>query len=188
MIRIASVIVLLLLMFPCKVTWADEKKWYVPDLIISQTAGYVGYVSLGAGYFLTKRWETDLLFGYVPEFIGGDDIYQISWKNSLHPFGLKRYGDFRYSPIYIGITTIYGLDDDLHVVLPKRYPRGYYPPTALHLAVNLGAEARYHKHGIFIEISALDTGIEAYANNPGFFSLSDITTLAFGYKFYIGKN
>jgi hypothetical protein len=185
MIRIASLIILLLMIFPCNDTWAEDNKWYVPDLIISQTAGYVGYASLGAGYFLTKRWETDLLLGYVPPFIAGKNLFQLSWKNSFKILRTRRDGKFSISPFHMGITAIYGFDDDFYVVLPERYPDRYYPPTALHVAANLGMEFQYLRHGVFIELSASDTGIEAYVNNPDHFTLGDITTLALGYKLFL---
>jgi hypothetical protein len=183
--RITTLIILLLLIVPCNITWAQENKWYVPDLILAQTAGYVGYASLGAGYYLTKRWEMDFLFGHVPKFIGGEDTYHLSWKNSFKILSTIRNEKFSYSPFHIGVTTIYTLDDDLYVVLPDRYSRGYYPPTALHFAANLGMEFQYLRHGFFIEVSASDTGIEAYVNNPYYLSLGDITTLALGYKFFL---
>lgn len=170
--------------------WGDSGKWYVPDFIEAQSGGYVGYVSAGFGYQLSRRWDTGLLFGYVPECAGGEDLYQISWKNGLHPFKYdfrndrkKTVGELSIS--YIAVTLIYGFDDDLFLDLPDRYPRGYYPPTALHLALGLGAGIRYRSHGLFFEASALDSGIRAFFYNLGFYSLGDIATFAVGYRLYI---
>lgn len=165
-------------------------KWYVPDFVESQSGGYVGYVSAGFGYRLSRHWDTDFLFGYVPECEGGEDLYQVSWKNGIHPFkydfrkdGGKAVGEL--SIFYIAVTVVYGFDNDLFLNLPDRYPEGHYPPTALHLALGLGAGARYGSHGLFFEASALDSGIRAYFYNFGFLNIGDITTFAAGYRFYI---
>ena len=52
--------------------------------VVSQTAGYVGFVSAGAGAEIGNYWSTDLIAGFVPESVGGEDLWSLTWKNTAN--------------------------------------------------------------------------------------------------------
>lgn len=56
----------------------------IPDHIKLQYAGNIGILSTGIGYsFFDNKIQSDLFYGYIPEFIGGANIHTISNKNTL---------------------------------------------------------------------------------------------------------
>lgn len=168
---------------------AEGRAWYVPDYVSTQSGGYVGYLSAGAGYWLSAKWDTEFLLGYVPESEGGEEIWQATWKNSIHPFKYRFGGRGKnrkeISVPYIGAAIIYGFDDDLFFEPPGRYPEGYYPPTAIHTVLSFGASARLRSHGVFVEGAVLDAGLRAYFRNFDHLSIRDVMSLAAGYRFYL---
>lgn len=162
------------------------------DNMVFQSGGDLGFIALGVGKDF-GRHKIDMLIGYVPEDIGGVEIWQVDFKYGWHPsqtitFGTKK--NIRLDPFYIGISVIYGTHDDLFVNEPAQYPNGYYPPTALRYTLNIGASLQHRKHTFFLEFTASDVSLIAYIKNPEFFidnydylGLEGIGSLAVGVKF-----
>ncbi|PQJ73379.1 hypothetical protein [Polaribacter butkevichii] len=113
-----------------------EKSWYVPDYVKAQFAGNIGLFSVGAGYQLfDKVLYSELLYGFVPKSASkADDIHLITIKNTF-PLFRKKIGDnLTLTPI-AGIATTLDIGTTSFTTLPKKYPEGYYVPTAIHFTL-----------------------------------------------------
>lgn len=171
----------------------QDKKELKPDYVILQSAGYLGFVAMGVGKSF-GRHKVNMLLGYVPEDVGGVEIWQYGFKYEWHPskdipLGIPEE-NIRLDPFYIGMSIIYGYHDDLFVNEPSQYPSGYYPPTAFHVTFNIGASLQHWGHTFFLEYTALDVGLVSYikhqeffADNYDYFGLEGIGSLAIGVKF-----
>ncbi len=63
---------------------------------------------------------------------------------------------------------LYGPDRELFLLLPEKYPRGYYPPTALRFIVFPGLTvALSRKFNLEFNYRYLDSEILAYKDSPG---------------------
>jgi len=163
------------------------------NYIVAQSAGYVGFIAVGMGRDF-QRHTISALLGYVPEEIGGVELWQLSLKYEWHPFAAIPLDDpsnnIKLNPFYIGTSLIYGRHTNLFVNEPGQYPDGYYGPTALRSTLNMGLSLLYgKKYTLFIEYAALDTGVVAYVRHPEFFmdnydflGLEGIGSLAVGIK------
>jgi len=116
-----------------------EKSWYVPDYAKLQFAGNIGFLSFGIGYELfNNRLQSDILYGYVPYSIGGATIHTISQKNT---FVLYEYERSRYiiSPT-AGFSTNFETGNNSFLILPDKYPKGYYVSNAIHFTLFIGGK------------------------------------------------
>ena len=150
-----------------------QQAWYEPDSIVTQTGGYTGLATIGVGYDIGKYYRTDVIAGYVPEIVGGEDLWSLSWKNT---FVAPKMG--RIEP-YLGLNLLYSFDDDTYVTLPEQYPRGYYPTTALRTAAYIGVS---DLSGLYAELTTLDHYMEAYVRSDGELNYWEIGTYAIGYR------
>lgn len=163
------------------------------NYLVVQSAGYLGFIAAGMGRDYQGHTISALL-GYVPEGIGGVEIWQLSLKYEWHPFTdipiYNQNQSIRLDPFYIGMSLIYGMHTDLFIDEPSQYPDGYYPPTALRSTLNMGVALLYGKqYTLFLEYAALDTGLVAYVRHSDFFvdnyeylGLEGIGSLAIGIK------
>ena len=117
---------------------AKEKAWYEPDYAKMQFAGNLGVLSVGVGYQLfNKVVYTELLYGYVPVSISkANEIHLISIKNTF-PLYRKKIGNYTVSPI-AGFTGSLETGNNSFLVLPDKYPKGYYVPSAIHFTLFIG--------------------------------------------------
>lgn len=159
-----------------------------PNQLSIQTAGYLGFVALGAGYaFFNGAWQTELFYGYVPRRIGGYSLYLISWKNSISPFRIRLTEATQLTPLYIGCSAIAGLDKRLYVRSGKASSKMIFN-SALHFSINAGFElmtrhyALGQRRGLYVELCALYDYLRLYADHPSTIKFKDIATLAFGIK------
>lgn len=171
----------------------EKQKSQLIDYMVLQSGGYLGYIAVGMGKDF-GRHKINMLIGYVPEDVGGIEIWQLDFKYDWHPYQTIPLGapqeNIRLDPFYMGISVIYGDHNDLFLEQPEQYPTGYYSPTALRYTLNFGASLRYDKYTFFLEYSALDVGVVAYIKHPEYFidnynylGLEGIGSLAFGIKF-----
>ena len=111
------------------------KKNAWPDHLKLQHAGGIGYFSIGAGYLLGNgNLEADLMYGFVPESIGGLDIHSLSSRISWLP--IKSIGSsLRLEPLATGVIVNYTFGKQYFGFTPENYPFAYYNyPTSLHAA------------------------------------------------------
>ena len=168
----------------------DRLGWYVPDFAKLQTGGYVGSVAAGLGYAAFEDiLNVTALYGYTPAAVAGDPVSSIELKLSLRPFDLAAR-PFRFVPIYAGAGALFTWGEGYYQVLPERYESGYYPPTGRHFTLHLGAEADWapasptgvERHGIYLEVVALDVFLGRYLRNPETLGPEDALTMALGYR------
>jgi len=107
---------------------ADSKKWYIPSHAVSQYAGDLGFLSVGAGYGIKENKLTiDFLFGYLPEFAGGIDIITLNTKTVYRPWYKSiLQKQHRFAPIQFGLYSSYSIGEQYTKLNKEDYPEGYY--------------------------------------------------------------
>lgn len=171
----------------------ERQKSRLIDYMVLQSGGYLGFIAVGVGKDF-GRHKINMLIGYVPEDVGGVEVWQYNFKYDWHPSQAIPFGspqeNIRLDPFYIGVSVIYSAHDDLFLELPEQYPSGYYQPTALRYTLNIGASLQYGRHTFFIEYSIPDVNLVTFIDHPKFFTdnydyfgLEGIGSLAIGVKF-----
>ncbi|GAO02410.1 hypothetical protein [Anaeromyxobacter sp. PSR-1] len=165
-----------------------DRHWLLPDHLTAQFAGNVGLLAVGGGH----AWRDDhvlgdLLFGWVPESVGGTDIYQLSAKVTWSPWIVRLGQGWKARPFTVGLQVTYLLGGDYFIVQPSRYPNGYYPvPTALHPGLTLGTSLAVPKRyldvpvSIYVEGVALGHMLRVWAANPRTIGPADVFSFTAG--------
>ncbi|MBU8891359.1 MAG: hypothetical protein KOO66_01160 [Bacteroidales bacterium] len=106
----------------------NPKKWYVPSHAVSQFAGDLGFLSVGAGYGIKENKLTiDFLFGYLPEFAGGADIFTLNTKIVYRPWYINIFQKQHYFvPVKFGLYSSYSVGEQYTKLNGEDYPEGYY--------------------------------------------------------------
>jgi hypothetical protein len=155
-----------------------------------QLAGNIGFLSPGLGYAWDgPNLEADLFFGWVPAPVGGDDIVSFTGKLTWLPWEFAAGGRWVVRPLTTSLQLTYTLGDDFWVVLPERYPVGYYDfATALRAGIGLGAAVgrrgggRIRELGAYFELVALDLMLFSWMRNPETLGPADVFSLAVGIR------
>jgi hypothetical protein len=159
---------------------ADGRPWYAPDHAKLQLAGNIGFLSPGLGYAWGRRLEGDLFFGWVPEAIGGADIFSLTGKLLFAPWTLGS-GRWSLRPITAALQVTYTFGDQYFVV-----PEFEFTPTALRGGIALGAEARRRVGtrtvGLYGELVALDLGLVHWLSNRDALGPAEVFSAAFGVR------
>jgi hypothetical protein len=159
---------------------ARPRPWYAPDHAKLQLAGNVGFLSPGVGYALGRRLEGDVFLGWVPEAIGGTDVFSVTGKLTLSP-GTVEAGGWRVRPFSAGLQVTYTFGGQYFVVPPFTFT-----PTALRAGLALGSAAsvpvRGRRLGVYAEVVALDLGLVYWLSNRDALSPLDVFSLAFGVR------
>lgn len=170
----------------------DPGGWYLPDYGRLQTGGFTGLVALGLGYAaFDDILNVTLLYGFTPEVHAGHDVHSLELALDGRPFDI-RVEAVRFVPVYVGVDLLYAFGDSYFVRVAERYRRideTYYPPTALHWGVHLGAEVDWippagfvERHGLYYEAGTVDTFLFAYAENPDRLTVWDALASTIGYR------
>jgi hypothetical protein len=178
----------LLIMSPGIYAQEEREKNAWPDHLKLQHAGGIGYFSIGAGYILGKgKLEADLVYGFVPESIGGLDIHSVSTRISWLP--IKPIGtNFRFEPLATGVLVNYTFGKQYFGFAPENYPFSYYNyPTSLHAAIFVGSRLSkplkkgwFSRIGLYYELVSFDTELASYAWNTTSLSFTEIWSLGIG--------
>lgn len=118
----------LLIIVLCFGVRANAQQFLIPDEVILQHAGSIGYVSVGAGYklFNNERGNLDLLYGYVPKSKGGT-LHIITAKFAYKPFVINVNKLGKIHPFNPGFFLTYTAHPDLQLKFSKdNWPKGYY--------------------------------------------------------------
>lgn len=163
-----------------------------PDFLRLQSGGSHGLVSASAGKsFAGGLIETDLGYGYVPEWAGGIDIHVLTQRATLSPFpvALGRTGTWR--PAILGYSAIIGLGD--RYFLYSRKFAHYYWPSALHFRAFTGTRFGWRIDSFpgisevtgILELGAIDSYlIDAYNNRS--IGLGEIVSAAVALQVSLG--
>jgi hypothetical protein len=149
------------------------------DEVVIQTGSFDGYLTGGYSKSLTKGWYVDSLYGFTPDPSG-----------AIHSFTFKLRGVHRCRHdvcIGGGAKAIMTFDKDTYIILPKKYPRRYYPPTGLFFSpfFTLNTKTKKGLTG-YIEISTLDYYMESFARNIEGSDIRDYMTWGAGLTYKIG--
>lgn len=185
-----------------------RKSWesLIPTQFVVQNAGNMGALSAGIGWDYGKRrqWETDLLFGYIPEFHSSRGKLTITLKQNFIPWSISltphtshlqphTSDTWSIEPLTASLytTTVYG--HEFWRSQPSRYPVNYYRflSTRFRLNVALGqrltwqipaGRRKYAKSiSLFYEVSTCDLYIRAKFQDSSV-PLTDILGLSLGIK------
>lgn len=154
--------------------------WYEPDHVKLQLAGDIGFVSPGIGYALARRFDGDVFFGWVPEAIGGTDIFSVTGKLTWAPWSVQS-GQWSFRPFTAAFQVTYTFGDQYFVIPPEPFI-----PTALRggfaFGSELGLRARTRTVAVYAEAVVLDLGLAYWVTNPETLGPTDVFSLAFGVR------
>jgi hypothetical protein len=167
----------------------DRLGWYVPDFAKLQSGGYAGLVTAGFGYAaFDDILNVSFLYGYTPEEFAGIPVHSGHLVLSGRPFELS-IQRFRLIPIYLGVGALVTWGEGYFLKLPERYSSGYYPPTGVHWSAHAGIEANYapadgafERHGVYAELTTIDTFLTRYVQNSETLGPEDVVSVALGYR------
>lgn len=119
-----------------------NKKWFTPDYIKMQFAGNIGFVSFGTGYCWWKnKAQSDIIYGYVPEYHGNAKIHTFTQKNSFRVINFIK-PDYEFS-VFTGFSVSFEPGQNSYVQVPKKYPSGYYSPNFVYACLFLGSKLKF---------------------------------------------
>lgn len=167
-----------------------KPRWFIPDHLKVQYAGNIGFMSIGAGYNVNKRYEPTLYFGLLNETLGDSytTVTTVSLKNSFKLFSRPVWNHFYPK---IGLSVNWGHTNNTFNKLPEHYPNKYYFQNKVHLAPFIGGEWQQSikdKHlkaiGLYVEMATLDAYLLECIRTR-YVSITDIWNIAVGASFYI---
>lgn len=177
----------------------------IPTHFVIQNAGNMGLLSAGIGwsYGKNRKWETDLLIGFIPRHdssrlkvtttLKGN---YIPWRIDLMPNttgGDKPHWLFEPLTASLYLNTVYG--SEFWKSQPSRYPDKYYEfmSTKFRLNVAFGQRItlkvpdnkrrRHSRIALFYEIGSCDLYIRSLFQGQDV-SIGDIIGLSIGAKFF----
>jgi hypothetical protein len=161
---------------------------WVPDFAELQSGGFAGTLALGVGYApLHGVLNVAVLYGYVPPAFGGS-VHSLHATLQVHPLSFSSHG-VRWQPAYVGVGALCTWGPGYFLLLPERYPAGYYPPNACHATLQLGAELKWEPraglvraHGVYFELTTVDTLMFDYFQNPRVTHPAEVVSSAIGYR------
>lgn len=161
---------------------------WVPDFAKLQSGGFAGALTVGLGYApLRDLLNLAALYGYVPPALGGS-VHSLHFTLQVRPLSV-RSGAVRWLPLYAGLGALCTWGADYFLLLPRRYPNGYYPPNACHATLQAGVELQWlprrgwvRRHGLYAELTTLDALLIDYFQNPRMTGPADIVSSSIGYR------
>lgn len=103
----------------------------MPNRVKTQVAGNIGVVSAGFGKeFLNGRLNSSLIIGYVPKFVGKTEIVTFSQKNTFRGRNFETVALKQFYPT-VGFSINMESGNNSFLILPDRYPKGYYSTNAI---------------------------------------------------------
>ena len=169
-------------------------KWFIPTHAISQFAGDLGFISVGAGYSLNKnRLTVDFLVGYLPEAIGEINLLTLNTKTAYRPWFVSVLkGNHYFVPIQLGLYSSYAFGEQYTKLVGEDYPDDYYWwTTRTRYGITLG-QSIFLKSKPVLGISAVEIYYELGTNDFLLFSMFeneeitifDISHFDFGLRLY----
>jgi hypothetical protein len=190
---------ILLILFWSLVANAQENKgqrhkWYVPDFVVAQYAGSIGFISAGAGYDIFKgKANVDLLVGYVPEFTGSKSLETITLKFTAAPLKIVINPDVTLYPLTSGVYFCYTPGKEFSSDLPSWYPDGYYWwSEAIRANIFIGGRVKIAtgrlKAGSYLtpyyEVGTNEIKLVSYIQNKGSLNIWTILHAGIGVRYH----
>lgn len=192
---IKFITILLLIPFSTQSS-AQKLGFLIPDGVVIQHAGSIGYFSGGINYslFKNKRGSFDLIYGYVPKSKGGN-LSTINTKFAYRPFELKVNDWLIIHPLNPGAFFSYTLKKDFDLTWDRdQYPKGYYYwSEALHFHLSFGSEIKFNTMelmaskkvkalALYYELNTNDMYLINYIQSNKALSLKDAFKAGIGIK------
>lgn len=172
------------------------RRWMrmIPNQASLHFAGGVGLLSAGFGwhYGRSDKWETELLFGFLPAYRSEHVKMTFTLKERYVPWHCRLGSRWSIEPLATGLffNTISG--DEFWQRLPDKYPKKYYGfSTKIRSHIFLGQRIRYdipksrrrlHQAiSAYYEISACDLNIITKATNREY-PWRETLSLSFGLR------
>ena len=166
-----------------------KRKWYIPRSAKVQYAGNIGFMSVGATYWLAGDWyQASIMYGITSSHSEAERLNTISLKNT---FLLKQfhYKGFVISPT-AGLSLIISSTHNTYRKLPDYFPEDYYFQNKIHFSPFVGLMV-YHQlpfktiKGIdfYSEIGTMDNYL-LEAMRTDFVKYTDIWNLSLGISLY----
>lgn len=170
------------------------RRVFIPDHNRLQFAGAIGFLSIGAGYNIGKRYEITFMLGLQNKTLGNSNeaIVTTAIKNTInlyHPIIIKKRLSFIPT---VGLSVNWGYTNNTFNKLPSHYPESYYFQNKIHIAPFIGGKLRIecnerNSHRRAIELYAELGSIDAYileCIRTDYVGLNDILNLAIGISVY----
>lgn len=170
----------------------------VPRYSKVQFAGSIGMLSGGLGwdYGKNRRWETDVLVGFVPRLESNRAKLTFTIRENLMPWQVaigQSPVDFHPLRVSLGLNAIIG--HEFWPKNPERYPDGYYFfSTKFHVVAafgqqwtfNISRDKRRHWRaiGFFYNLSTTETYLLSGFDNH-YLGFGDLFHLDLGFKLQI---
>jgi len=175
---------------------AQFHKELIPSSALTQYAGSIGLMSVGAGYELFKndRGSLDFMYGYVPRNRGGR-LHITTVKFAYRPFEVKLNDWAKLYPLNPGAFISYHFGPKFDFQWDKdTYEDGYYWwSTALRPHISVGTEVKIDTRkvapslnikslSVYSEFNTNELYLVSYYQNAGTLSVTDIFKLGFGIR------
>jgi len=168
---------------------SQKRKWYLPRDAKIQYAGNIGFMSVGATYYLAKDWyRVSLMYGMAS---GRHEVKTLNTVALKNTFLIKKFHfkDFTIAPT-AGLSINVGSTHNTYRKLPEHFPDDYYFQNKIHFAPFFGALV-YHPlpyktikgMDFYFEIGTVDNYL-LEAIRTDYVKYSEIWNLALGLSFY----
>lgn len=174
--------------------WRRDWSHIIPNQSTGQFAGSIGVYSIGVGWHYGRRdrWETEILFGYLPKKNGSDEHFTATLKQRFIPWHIDISSRWSIEPLTTGlfVSSIFG--EGFWKREPSKYTTGYYGfSTKLRYNIFVGQRIcydiptrhrRFHRAiSFYYELSTCDLYLVSAIPNKRF-RLGDMLSLALGVK------
>jgi len=170
------------------------RRVFIPDHNRIQFAGAIGYLSVGMGYNIGKRYEITFMLGLQNKTFGNSDeaIITTAIKNTINIYNPIVIKDRLSFIPTVGLSINWGYTNNTFNKLPSHYPESYYFQNKIHIAPFIGGKLRFecnkrNSHRRAIELYTELGSIDAYileCIRTKYVSIGDILNLAIGVSFY----
>jgi len=170
------------------------KKHFPVSAVSLQYAGSIGWMS--TGYFIEnakKKIELGLLYGYTPDFAGGE-LHTATLKFIYKPIIFYPIPGVGIEPLNTGVFISQHFGRNLYISWPEKYSAGYYwwnPSTRTHFFIssqaNFELQRKFVKRlAVYFEANTNDLYIGSYFghNNNRSLGLDEIFFFGVGSKIY----
>lgn len=166
----------------------------IPTMGITQFAGNMGLVSLGAGWDhgLRGQWETSLLAGMIPKEEGRKRYITVTVKETYIPWSIQVNDRCSFEPFTCGLYLNSIISRDFWVREPDHYPNSYYGfSTKIRANIFIGESLTFYTApyrarllryaSLFYEFGTADMYVISKATNK-YLKFWDIFGVSFGVK------
>jgi hypothetical protein len=152
-----------------------EGPWYVPAHAKVQTGGYLGALTLGAGYAPWQVLEVGAYYGWVPASLGGVDIHSVALRLGARVRGTCVARDWNWVYLTGGVGALFTAGDGFFLTVPERYhDPNYYRRTGVRGLLTVGTELNRRQsggsfvasQGVFVEVTTIDEYLRLWAKSP----------------------